>query len=269
MSTHNHKSPSEHPKRQKDREIARLKRELTAERRRTAELERELSALKREMQAGSLAATDQPLRRLRQKAGGTHNEERLLDAAGRRAARYRKSSFLRYLWESVRESLPVQLISKLVLYLRRVKLVQTVFTVLVALAAVVTVAVVSATVLPFLFFGTALLTLLAYLRSRRMNRILRRELTDRRIRVLVPPRGPALNPGSFFIRNARAMAAEEDVTVVVVSPYLFATRGVGGHGGFFTARKEADGLYLVRRHYFFVLRRKILDALDGDVTVVY
>lgn len=269
MSTRNHTSPPKNPKRSKDREISRLRVELAAERRRTAKLERELSELKREMTANTLANPEQPFRRLSQKARGTHKEERLLDEATRRAHRYRKSSFLRYLCESVMESAPVQVIAKMVEYLRRVRVVQMVITIAAAVVAVVAVAIVSAAVLPALFFGTALLTMLALMRSRRMNRILRRELTDRRIRVMVPPRGGSLDEGSFFIRNARAMAAEDNVTVIVVTPYLVSKRGLGGHGKFFTARKEADDLYLVRRHYFFVLRRKVLDALDGDVTVIY
>ena len=257
------------PRGQKDRELIRLRRELAAERRRTAKLEREVSDLRRRLQANALTERDQPLRRLRHKAKGTHREERLLDEANRRAHHYRKGSFLRYLWESVMESAPVQILTKLVQYLRRVRVVQMIFTILLALGAVVTVAVVSAAVLPFLFFGTALLAMLALLRSRRMNRILKRELNNRRIRIMIPPRGGSLAKGSFFIRNARAMTAEGGVTVIVVTPYLLSSRGLGGHGSFFTARKEANDLYLVRRHYFFFLRRRVLDALDGDITVIY
>ena len=270
MNTRNQTSaPKKHKDKNKDREIAHLRSELAAERKRTAALERELSELKREMQKKSLADPQQPIRRLTQKARGTHKEERLLDEANRRAHRYRKSSFFRYLWEAVRDSVPAQLVTKLVTYLRRMQVFQTVLAILTAVGAVVAVAVVSATVLPFLFFGTGLLTILALMRSRRMNRILKKELTDRRIRVLIPPRGHALDEGSFFIRNARAMAAEDHVTVIVVSPYVFSKRGLGGHGRFFTARKEGDDLYLARRHYFFVLRRKVLDALDGEITVIY
>lgn len=272
LNTKQNKSTSGVPKRHKDREIARLRRELVAERRHTAELERELASLKREQKENALATTDQPLRKLKQKAGGTHKEERLLDTANRRAARYRKNTYLLYLLESVRESLPVQLIKSFSKYFRRVKSVQTVVTIVLALAAVVTVAVISTTVLLFLFLGITLLILLAlliYLRAKHMNHVLEQAMTDRRIRILVPPRGPALNRGSFFIRNARAMACEDNVAVLIVSPYLFSNRGAGGRGGFFIARKEAEGLYIVRRHYFFVLRRKVLDALGGDVTAVY
>lgn len=269
MSTQKTSPVSKGKNKQREREIARLRSELAAERRHTAKLEREISDLRRQLQANSLAKTEQPIRRLTQKAKGTHKEERLLDEASRRAHHYRKRSFVRYLWEAGMESVPVQLIDKMVSYLRRVRVVQMVLAILAAVGAVIAVAVVSAAVLPFLFVGSATLTVLALLRSRRMNRILQKELTDRRIRIMVPPRGNSLNPGSFFIRNARAMAAEENVTVIVVTPYLISQRGLGGQGKFFTARKEAKDLYLVRRHYFFVLRRKVLDVVDGEITVIY
>ena len=269
MNNQNRNSSQNNPRRPKDREIARLRSELAAERSRSARLERELTALKREQKAQNLAATDKPFRRLAQRAKGTHKEALLLDQAGRRASRYRKPSFFRYLWEAVKESAPVQILDKLIRYLRGIRLVQTILTILVAIGAVVAVAVVSAAVLPFLFFGTGALIILARMRSSRMNRILRDELTDRRIRVMIPPRGGSLDEGAFFIRNARAMAAEDNVTVIVVTPYTVSPRGLGGKGRFFTARKEADDLYIVRRHYFFTLRRKVLDRLDGEITVIY
>ena len=251
----------------KDREIARLQRELAAERRENARLKRALADSRRELQARQLE--DRPLTRLKRRAKNDEQEERLLDEAGRRARHFRKGSFFRYLWESVMESAPVAVLTKLWQYFRRVRVVQTVFSLALAVGAVTAVAVLSATALPCLFFGTALLTILAALRSRRMNRILAQALTAQRIRILIPPRGKALSENSFFIRNARAMAAEKGVAVLVVTPYLVSRRGLGGKGRFFTARKEAEGLYLVRRHYFFVLRRRVLDAMEGEITVIY
>lgn len=263
--THKNNPTPSNPKGQKDREISRLRRELTAERRHTAKLEREISDLRRALKAHETADTRRSLRHKQQ----APKEALLLSQANQRAHHYRKGSFLRYLWESIMESAPVQLLSKLIQYLRRIRAIQLILTILLTLAAVVTVAVVSAAVLPFLFFGTALLAMLALMRSRRMNRILRKELTDRRIRIMIPPRGTAFLPDSFFLRNANAMASEIGVTVIVVTPYLMSNRGLRRKGSFFTAHKEIDNLYFVRRHYFFILRRRVLDTLDSDITVIY
>lgn len=252
----------------KDREIRRLQAQLNAERREKARLAREVSALRRELTAGR-SPVEQSLRRLRRGASKQPPERRLLEKATRRAHHYRQKSFPRYLWETVKESAPAVIVTKLVVYLRRVRVVRIILSLLLAVGAVATVAVLSAAVLPFLFLGAALLTVLAALRSRRMNQVLLEALRHRRVRVLVPSGKAALTEDSFFVRNARAMAAEEGVAVIVIAPYTLSSRGLGGQGAYFTARRETDDLYLARRYYFFILRRRVLDILDGEITVMY
>ncbi len=251
----------------KDEELRRLRQRLDMERRANARLKRELTDLRRDIQARQ--SEEKPLTRFRRRAGKARREERLLGEATRRARHFRKPSFLRYLWESVMDSAPVAFIVGLWRYMRRVRVAQTVLSLAVAVGAVTAVAVLAAALLPFLLAGAGALTLWVALGSRRMNRRIKKELAGRRVRVLVPPRGRALEEGSFFVRSARDMAAAAGVTVLVVTPYVFSRRGLGGGGRFFTARKETEGLYLVRRHYFFILRRQVLDALEGEVTVVY
>ena len=252
--------------RQKDKEITRLRRETAALRQKNAALERELADLRRRL----AAAPDSPkksLRALRRSKEGTR-EDRMLGSMGLRARHFRKASFFRYLWESIMDSSPVRMLERLVSYLRRIRILQMVLTILMATGAAILVAVLSAAVLPFLFFGTGVLSVVALLRSRRMNRLMRRALPGRPLRVLIPPRGKALEENSFFIRNARAMAAD-GVTVIVVTPYFTSTRGLGGKGAFFTARQEGEGLYVVRRHYYFFLRRHVLDRLEEPITLIY
>lgn len=266
---HTQRAASSPKRKGKEESLRRLRSELAYERRERARLERELADLRRELTHRQGAESDSPLLRLRRPAREKNTDRRLLDQANRRAHHYRKKTFLRYLWESVMESAPIAVMTKLVLYLRRIRVVQIVLSLALTLGAVAAVAVLTAAVLPFLAAGTLLLALLAFLRSHRMNRILRDELGEGRIRVLVPPSKAALTEGSFFQANARAMAAEKGVTVLVVSPYLLSARGLGGRGGYFTARKEADGLYLVRKHYFFILRRRVLDTLKCPTTLIY
>jgi hypothetical protein len=251
----------------KDREISRLRRELSAERRKNARLERKVAELREAL--GARRREENPFSRIKNRGDGSRQREALLAKTGRRAANYRKRSFLRYLWQTVMESAPIAVLTKLWTYLRRLRVVQTALSLAVAIGAVAAVAAFSAAMLPFLVLGTAVTALLAALRSRRMNRLLRQALEYRHVRVLVPAGKSALRENSFFIRNAQSMAAERGEAVVVISPYLLSPKGLGGKGWYFTARKEADGLFLVRRHYFFLLRRRVLDALGGSVTVMY
>ena len=249
------------------REIAKLKRELSAAKREIAKLKRELSASRQGTRNG-ITATNIFFSPWRQ-ATAIPQRDRLAAEAQRLARRFRASSLFRYLWITVTESAPATLFYRLWLYLRRVKLIQTVLSLTVAVGTLAAVAALWVAVLPFLILGVGGLTLWISLRARRMSRRLEESLAGQRIRVLIPSRGKALRTGSFFIRWAQSMGHEEGVTVLVISPYLLSPKGLGGKGFFLTARKEADGVYILRRHYYFALRRRVLDGLWDEITVVY
>ena len=73
------------------------------------------------------------------------------------------------------------------------------------------------------------------------------------------PMGEAIkNP--FLVQNARELATRG--TVLLISPYWLAARGIYPHGFYCTVRREAPQILLVRRYYFFSLRRHVLKNLD-------
>ena len=254
-------------RREKDREIARLRGALAAERSHSAKLEREITKLKQELK--DQAHPTHPARRMKRRGKNKRKEDRLLDEANRHARYYRKRSFLRYLFDAVKESAVAQIITKFLRYLKRFQLMQTVIPILLAAGAVATVTLVSPLATMILAASIVIPTIFILLRFRHANRVLRRELNDRCIRVMIPSKKGAMEPHSFFIRNARSMAADPKVTVIVVTPYLLSKKGLGGRGLFFTARKEAETLYLVRPHYFFTFRRRVLDRLNTEVTMIF
>ena len=251
-----------------ERALVLLRRELDKERRHSAALERENAALKQELKHRGDKEKG-PLRPSKGKRSHEAARERMRDAASRRAHHYRRSSYIRYMFESMMESLPIRIIAKLLTYLRRLRIIQIVAAILTAVGTVALVAVVSAALLPFLIAGTAFLGLGAALRSRDMNRIMRKALEGRHLRVFFPPRGASWDSDSFFMRQARDMAREDGVAVVIVSPYSLSRRGAGKKRFFFTARKDGENLYIVRRHYFFTFRKKVMDVVDPNVTVIY
>ncbi len=307
MSKKDHKSSR---KQAGERELAELRAELDRERRRSAALEREVAFLRRSLQDtasdydqpirwlrdkhATAKAEQRVIRRAeadrrhgrytptvkrsapsdpKAEAKATERarmEDRMRVSASRRANHYRRRSYFRYMWEAVSDSLPMRILSQLLAYLRRLRLIQTVAGLVVVVLSLVLVTVVSAAALPFLIIGALVLALLALMRSKRQNHLLRQALDGKHLRILIPARGcDPFRENSFFLRQARAMAAEGGVAVLIVTPYALSVRGAGGHGAFFTARREGEDLYLVRRHYFFILRKRVLDVVDSDMTVIY
>ncbi len=251
-------------------EISALQKELERERRRSAALEREVTALKRQLREAE--SRENPLRGLRRPKGvdaATRRREGLQTAAARRAQHYRRGSFLRYAYESVMDSVPVRILAQLWAYLRRLRVVQFVLTLVPAVGAVILVSALSAAALPFLVLGTGLLAILGTLRAKRRHREMQKALAGKHIRVLIPARKTAPFRHDFFVGNAKDLARGKNVAVVIVSPYAFSTRGLSGRGAYFTARREDEDIYLVRRYYFFSLRHRVLDAIDPGMTVIY
>ncbi len=254
------------------RTIRTLQHELDKERRHSAALEREVALLKQELKMLEERDSDTiPLRLSKKKKADprTLASDKMREASSRRAHHFRRGSYVRYLFESMMESLPARIIATLLLYLRRLRVVRVIATIVVAVGTVVLVTLLSAAFLPFLFLGTAFLAIWAGVRSNRMNRILRRELDGRHLRVFFPPRGALTDKNPFFLRQVRAMAREEDVAVLIVSPYSLSRRGVGKKHFYFTAREEEKNLYIVRRPYFFFVRGRVLDIVDPNMTVIY
>lgn len=99
--------------------------------------------------------------------------------------------------------------------------------------------------------------LTALLESRRTNRRLAVRLAGKPIYVLFLHDG---DKNSFQIRNARELATRG--TVLLVSPYWISAKGIYPHGFYCTVRHEAPNVFLIRRYYFFSLRRHVLKGLD-------
>ena len=106
--------------------------------------------------------------------------------------------------------------------------------------------------------------LTAWIESRRTNRRLSAEFAKKRICVLFFADEPERDEDGhtpFLSQNAQRLAAE-GFCVVVLSPYLISAKGLR-HGTFYcTARLEYENVYLIRRYYFFSLRKHVLSGKE-------
>jgi len=255
-------------KNKNEREIARLERELRQEKRTAAKLRREVTELRRELEANRQPTDTPPILRRRKTRTKEQARRAMLHETAMNAKRFHSRSYISFLARIVMDSSLFGFLARIVAYLRRLQVVRIVATVLTVVLTTAVVSAVYVAALPFLIAATAVGLVIACLTSRAMNRIMRRELTGRRVRVFVAPDRLSLNRDSLYLRNLQAMA-EEGVSVILVSPSTFSMKGLGGRGPYFTARREAAGLYIVRKHYFFMLRRRVLDEVCESVTVVY
>lgn len=247
---------------------ARLLRELEAERLENLRLRQTIDTLQ---QASAPPAKDAnelvPVR----KKPRTRQEE--WDASFREESRtahgFSRRSYPRYLFDIVNASSPMRLIKKITLFFRRMRLVRLIVSVSAAISATVLLLPMYVIVLPIMLALTGLTAFSSLFFASRMNRRLRAELAGRHLYVFAVSDESSLKAGSFFRGNAHMLADQPDCAVLVVSPHNIGTDGLGGKGFYLTARQECPHLYIVRRHYFFNLRRRVLRQTDAHMTVVY
>ena len=163
----------------------------------------------------------------------------------------------------------MRLIKKITLFFRRMRLVRLIVSVSAAISATVLLLPMYVIVLPIMLALPGLTAFSSVFFASRMNRRLRAELAGRHLYVFVVSDENSLKAGSFFCGNAHMLADQPDCAVLVVSPHNIGTDGLGGKGFYLTARQECPHLYIVRRHYFFNLRRRVLRQTDAHMTVVY
>ena len=113
-------------------------------------------------------------------------------------------------------------------------------------------------ILPILTAFMLGILITALLESRKSNRWMESVLAKKRIYVLFLSKTE--NP--FLAQNARDLALRKDSAVLLISPYWFIGKGLSSSRFYNTVRRDGDGIYLVRRYYFFKLKKKILSNKD-------
>lgn len=194
--------------------------------------------------------------------------EKMLSAASENRSMSSHRRFLGYAYALVTHATWFTLWQNLLSYLRKFRMITFLFRTAAFLVTVLeTGAFVLLTTALFLVIlplsGALMLGILltALLESRITNRNMRRVLRGKRIYFLFGTRGE----NAFLEGNARDLARREDVAVAVISPYWFSGKGFGKSGFYCTVRREDEDLYLIRRYYFFLLRR----CVDPEIEPIY
>lgn len=113
------------------------------------------------------------------------------------------------------------------------------------------------------FFGTVS-------RARAFRRI-ERSVNGKSVYIFFPDGSRPFEEGSCLRDTLEALSAdtENQNFIIVISPFVFSTVGIGGNGFFPVARFEKNNVCILRRHSFFLLRKKILGPAEGRTTYVY
>lgn len=188
---------------------------------------------------------------------------------------FEHEGYVHYLAALVRQNSLFRLWERLTGYLRRLGLVSvtvriltyvlllvqtgTVFFVLLVLFLIA---------LPALAAASFGIYLTARLLGRRDNKKIEALCKDKNIYVFFSTKAQEFSRGNFWKGNLLDLAERQNTLVIVVSPYFFSGKGFSEKGRFYlNFRGERDRFILIRKHYFFSLRRHVLS--EQNTTLVY
>lgn len=161
-------------------------------------------------------------------------------------------------------------------YVRRFRIITTVFRVfpwiLLAISTNTLLYVIAAMAVIFappLLIGLLSFAGSALIRYKKVNEQMTRHLSGKTVFVLFPTRDGEFAEAHFWRANARELASHPSSAVVVVSPFLLSPRGLEEGRFYLNMRSDGDNLFLVRRHYFFSLRKHVLTRSVKRLILLY
>ena len=239
--------------------------ELKAENRR---LRQEVSVLKRELES-----THERL--IRRKSPDPH--QGLLAHQAQNEVLFSKKHYFTYIIQLLRSTSVFGIYKRILAFLRRYSFVSTTLKIVVAVLTVVQTSAVfviatstSFLSLPFILVISYAGFFLAHIHRKRNDAINKRLLAHKKIYVFFPPKKRALDPGSYFSGMVTDLSQTEDHICIVVSPHFWRNRGLHGNKKPYRfSRMEGERILLVRRQYYFMLKKNIFEKSSGEIIEIY
>lgn len=242
-----------------------LKKKKESDREKIAHLRREVRDLKRE---------NRRLLELYEQGGADSESGAADDALAHQGGVHRlmnSGSYFSYLTGFIRSSSPYRIWNRVLRYSRRFRLLSGALRMSARVVAIIET---SAVLLLFASVAIVLvpvllvLALIGIFAAMFENKKTQRQLTDAISRnilyVFFPVRRSQIREDSFFLSGLRELSRRENCTVLAVSPSVFSYGGAP----FLSSKKLDDNLYLIRRHFFFRLR-KSFKSRRGDIYLIY
>ncbi len=236
------------------------------------ELRRENSALRKSIE--KLRAENAELRSERGLRRRGDEIEELLWQIGRRERMMSAQSYFGYISALFKSNSVWLVCKKGISYFRKFRLISVLLRIVtrivifaensVAFIAWLSAAIV---VLPFVAIFSVVSILVALIRSRRSNKMFYELSADKNVYVFFASKKQLSGEG-FFAANIKELS-RGGALCLIVSPYSFGRKGLFSRNFYVTARREAENVYMVRKHYYFMLRRFAIEPASHEMICIY
>ncbi len=194
-----------------------------------------------------------------------------------REAMFAKKSYPAFIWSHLMHTSFFNIYRRVLNYIRKYAFITTTLKI-VSLLFVFVEAVVLIIISTSAFIASILFTVLMSnvlmvlgLFTRKKQNIRNRELlNNKKVVIFFPPKERAFDEDSYFKHLVSDYADKKNTVSVVVSP--FNVRSVGLFSPkkpYHSARADGENVLIVRRSYYFTLRKNIIDEVAFSVTEIY
>ena len=262
MSKKNKKRKKQALEKQQEKKI----RELTKE---NIRLRNEVSLLKNEIQQEHAAT-----RRLVKKRDSIHS---LFMLQARRENTFSQKSHFSYFRHALKNASLFRAYSKIINTVRHFTFVTTTIQVVLTLLTILKSGVIflistSAflVTLPFTVLLSGIGAILTLFGSKKATATNKPILSGKKVYVFFPAKKSIVRTDSYFAGFVDSMLHQPDAVCVIVTQGFFFSRGITGKKNyFFTSRVEKDNLIIVRRHYYFKLKKSIIEPYAKKITEIF
>ena len=122
---------------------------------------------------------------------------------------------------------------------------------------------------PILLLGAGVVIFSYLLLYRRENNNMEPVLKHKNTVIFFPTRGGELADESFFRAHITELSARPNTTILIVSPHFWSGQGITGNRFYFLIRKETENVYILRKHYYFSLKKVVFSQKLCSLTLVY
>lgn len=188
------------------------------------------------------------------------------------------SGYIDYLFRSLKGSNIYLTWKRLLKYFRRFRLLRTLYKILSLIlvllrtsALIILIALVLSVIIPLSALAFLAFPLISWIRSFRINKTIIPLVTGKDVFVILPPRSDAFARSEYLFRNASDIATRRDGLSIIVSPYFFSPATPMGYAKkhYTNLIMNGSNVIVVRRYYYFSIKKKILSEHANSLSLIY
>lgn len=191
---------------------------------------------------------------------------------------YRGSSYIKMLYAIVKNSSFYEILTRSLTLFRGFRIITYVASVigyiiaLIGTGALLLVYISFLAVILLIFFIILLNTvILAAAERKRADLYFERLCGFEKIYIFFTPRSQKYDTTSFFTLYINELAEKDENAVLVVTSHLISGKSFDGNTGkgYLTFRRDRKNVYMLRQHYYFSFKKKILPKIESKTTLIF